>query len=215
MSMIALGTYIKLGIIGAGILIGFLQNEKLTTANRTFWFFLVIAGSFEILERMMGVIFQNNFPLYHVARPLFYGILTWGLATGLGRFRKLFLLTVPLVWLAAWLNARTLQPPATTLNTIVITFTSLLLILQVLLYVTRLFEYEDWNTIMYRGSFWIVLGILINSISSFLTLSIYNSILNRGNDLTFPILVITEWLFYLSFSLNFILQSKGSPQKSA
>ena len=52
------------------------------------------------------------------------------------------------------------------------------------------------------------MGILINSISSFLSLGIYNFIEGEGQSALVPILIVSEWLFYGSFIVNFILQKQ-------
>ncbi|GAO42951.1 hypothetical protein [Flavihumibacter petaseus] len=204
-----IATCVKLGIIGIGIAVGAARNKSLTDANRMFWLFLLVAFAGEVLEFMMGRIFVNNYVYHHVFRPLYYAFLTLALANEMGRLRKPFLITIPVVAILAFLNAMYLQPPDKTFNTLIIVLTCLLLILQVLFYIAQLFDHHNWQETAYQYSLWIALGILIHSISSFLTLGIYNVMKQDGHRMTVPFLVISEWLFYGSFVLNFWLQHKS------
>jgi len=111
-------------------------------------------------------------------------------------------------WIIALINAIYFQHPDRQLNTLVIIIISVLLILQVLFYVAFLFENHNWKETIYHHSFWIAMGILINSISSFLSLGIYNFIEGEGQKALVPILIVSEWLFYSSFIINFILQKQ-------
>lgn len=201
-------TYIKLGIISVGIATGYRREQVLTTANHHFWYFLLVAFAGEILDIVMARLLCNNYPYYHVFRPLYYALLTLALSSEMGKLKKTFILSIPITWIIALLNAVYLQPPDRQLNTLIIIISSVLLILQVLFYVAFLFENHNWKETIYHYSFWIAMGILINSISSFLSLGIYNFIEGEGQSALVPILIVSEWLFYGSFIVNFILQKQ-------
>lgn len=201
-------TYIKIAIICIGITIGFLKHGILTETNRIFWIFLFSALAGEILDPLMGIYFQNNFVLYHVFRPLNYAILTIALAFDIPRLRKAYLATIPVVFLAAYLNGIYLQPPKEVLNTIIINLTSVLLILEVLFYIAILFEQNNWESTIYFYSFWIALATLIYSISSFLSLGIHNFLDEAGQDVVVLVQAYSEFVFYGAFVVNFILQKK-------
>lgn len=201
-------TLVKFSIVAAGLTVGYIREEKLTETNRLFWLFLAVAGGGEVLEWVMAYYLKNNFPFYHVFRPLTYGLLTYVITTELGKLKKIFRLTIPLVWIAAYLNATYLQQPKETLNTVIISLTCLLHILQVLFYIALLFDRYNWHQTLYQYSFWIAMGLLIHSIISFLTLGIHNFLETDGQKAVIPFLIISEWLFYASFVLNFLLQKK-------
>ncbi|MBZ5857037.1 hypothetical protein [Flavihumibacter profundi] len=205
---LTIATYIKLAIIGLGILVGFSRQSSFSEANRLFWLFLLVAFAGEILESLMSKYFRNNFPLYHVFRPLYFILLTLALSEEMGRFKKLFQLTIPIVVIAALLNGLFFQSPIKELNTVIITLISIFLVLQVLFYIAILFEHYSWHETIYFHSFFICLGILINSISSFLTLGVYNFLEGDGQNSIILFLIISEWIFYSSFILNFVIQKK-------
>lgn len=201
-------TYIKLAIICLGITIGFLRLSILSESNRIFFIFLFIALAGEVLEPMLGLYFSTNFPIYHVFRPLYYSILTLAISYEMTRLKKVYLASIPFVIIAAFLNAWFLQPPEKALNTIIINLASVLLILQVLFYIAILFEEHSWEQTMYYYSFWIAIAILIHSISSFLSLGIHNLLDAEGQDAVVQVQAYSEFVFYSSFSLNFLLQKK-------
>lgn len=209
---LTIATYCKFGIISLGVITGFLKADKLTEANKRFWIFLIVALASEILESIMARAFRNNFPLYHVFRPLFYVLLTIALTLELDRFRNYFLLTIPVVIAAALIDAFYFQPVLTQLNTLVISLISLFMVLQVLFYVAVLFEKYSWQETLYYHSFFIALGILIHSITSFLTLGIYNFLEADGQTSIINYLIVSEWIFYSSFVLNFFIQKKKVQQ---
>lgn len=209
---LTIATFLKIGIISMGVMVGFLKEQQLTAANKRFWIFLIVALASEILESIMARAFRNNFPLYHIFRPLFYILLTIALSLELYRFRHFFLLTIPVVVAAALIDAIYFQPILTQLNTLVISLISLFLVLQVLFYVAVLFENFNWQETLYNHSFFIALGILVHSISSFLTLGIYNFLEADGQNTIINYLIVSEWIFYGSFALNFIIQKKQVTQ---
>ena len=206
-------TLIKFGIVATGITVGYIRENKLTETNRLFWLFLSVAGAGEILEWLMAAYFKNNFPLYHIFRPLTYGLLTYALTIELGKLKKIFRLTIPLVWIAAYLNGHYLQDPYKHLNTVIISITCLLHILQVLFYIALLFDRYNWNQTLYQHSFWIAMGLLIHSIISFLTLGIHNFLETDGQKAVISFLIISEWIFYASFALNLLIQKNEPASK--
>lgn len=199
-------TLIKCCIIGIGLLIGFARENKLNRTNHSFLIYLLVAGAGEILEWLMAVYYNHNFVYYHVFRPLFYTLITLALAEELGRMKVVFRLSILVVWIAAYINALYLQPPDTSLNTVIISLTCLLHVLQVLFYIARLFDQYTWNETIYRHSFWIAIGILLHSIISFLTLGLHNVLGGDGQKLVTNFLIISEWLFYASFAVNLLVQ---------
>jgi hypothetical protein len=203
---LAISTYIKLTLIGLGIAIGFYREPVLTAANRLFWIFLIVAFACEVLEYMMAKYFKMNFPLYHVFRPLYYVLYTMALSTEMGYLKKTFLLSIPLVILAAFVNGYYFQSPIKVLNTVIISLTSVLLILQVLFYIAFIFEKHNWQETIYNYSFWIAMGLLMQSITSFLTMGIYNFLEKDGQEAIIPYLIVSEWIFYSAFILNLAIQ---------
>jgi hypothetical protein len=201
-------TYIKFVIISLGICVGFLRLSVLNESNKIFFIFLFVALAGEILEPLLGHYFSTNFPIYHIFRPLYYAILTLALSTEMTRLKKVFLASIPLVIIAAFLNAWFLQPPEKALNTIIINLASVLLILQVLFYIAILFEEHTWEQTIYYYSFWIAIAILIHSIASFLSLGIHNLLDADGQDAVVLVQAYSEFVFYASFILNFLLQKK-------
>ena len=81
-------TYIKLGIISVGIATGYRREQVLTTANHHFWYFLLVAFAGEILDIVMARLLCNNYPYYHVFRPLYYALLTLALSSEMGKLKK-------------------------------------------------------------------------------------------------------------------------------
>jgi hypothetical protein len=201
-------TNIKLTIICLGIIIGFLRLSILSEANRIFFIFLFVALAGEILEPLLGKYFSTNFPIYHIFRPLYYSILTLAISCEMNRLKNVYLASIPIVIIAAFLNAWFLQPPEKALNTIIINMVSVLLILQVLFYIAILFEEHSWEQTMYHYSFWIAIAILIHSISSFLSLGIHNLLDSEGQDAVVQVQAYSEFVFYGSFSLNFLMQKQ-------
>jgi hypothetical protein len=201
-------TYIKLSIVCLGIIVGFVRLSALNTTNRIFWLYLFVALAGELLEPMLGYYFPTNFPIYHVFRPLYYTILTIALANEMKKLQKLYLYSIPVVIIAAFLNAHYLQPPDKALNTIIINLVSVLSILQVLFYIASLFEENSWEGTMHNYSFFIAIAILINSIASFLSLGIHNFLDAAGQDAVIMVQAISEFVFYGAFILNFMLPKK-------
>lgn len=201
-------TYIKYVLICLGIGVGFLRLSILSESNKVFFIFLFVALAGEILEPLIGRNFGTNFPIYHIFRPLYYSILTLALSLEMTRLKKVYLASIPIVIIAAFLNARFLQPPDKALNTIIINLASVLLILQVLFYIAILFEEHTWEQTMYYYSFWIAIAILIHSIASFLSLGIHNLLDAEGQDAVVLVQAYSEFVFYASFILNFLLQKK-------
>lgn len=201
------GTCVKLSIITIGIAVGYAREKHLSAANRMFWLFLLVALAGELLEVLMGRYYGINYVYHHVFRPLYYTFLTLALSHEIGKPKTIFLISIPVVILLAVLNGLFLQPPDSSFNTIIIILTCLLLILQVLFYIARLFEEANWNEMMYHYSLWIALGIMIHSITSFLTLGAYNVLKLDGHKMVVPLLVISEWIFYASFVFNFCVQA--------
>lgn len=207
---VALGNGIKFTIIAAGIAVGFVREKKLSRSNHLFWVFLIVAAGCETLDISLGRYYGSNYVFYHVCRPMNYCLLTLGLSYEIGRARRFFLFTIPVVVLLAILNAYYLQAPDKDLNTNIIVLTSLLLILQVLFFIARLFEEANRQEMMYGHSFWIGLGIMVVSITSFLTLGLYNVIQVDGQAMIITYLIISEWVFYGSFVLNFLVQKDNT-----
>ncbi|HPZ87719.1 MAG TPA: hypothetical protein PLQ32_06430 [Flavihumibacter sp.] len=207
----SLGTVIKFIIITAGIAVGFWKKDKLSAANQVFWIFLIVAAGCETLDVLMGKYYGNNRVYYHVSKPLTYALLTLALSNEIGRTKNFFLWSILLVVILSALNAYFLQSPGTDLNTNIIVLTSLLLILQVLFFIARLFEEANRQQMMYEHSFWIALGILILSITSFLTLGLYNVLMQEGHAKIIPYLIISEWIFYGAFLVNFLVQKPAQP----
>ena len=207
----SLGTVVKFIIIIAGITAGFREREKLSAANQVFWIFLIVAAGCETLDVLMGKYYGNNRVYYHVGKPLAYALLTVGLSYEIGRSRNFFLWSIPVVVLLSVLNGIYLQSPGTDLNTNIIVLTSLLLILQVLFFIARLFEEANRQQMMYEHSFWIALGILILSITSFLTLGLYNVLMQDGHARIIVYLIVSEWIFYGAFLVNFLVQKPARP----
>ncbi len=207
----SLGTVIKFIIILAGITAGFREREKLSAANQVFWIFLIVAAGCETLDVLMGKYYGNNRVYYHVSKPLAYALLTLALSYEIGRSRIFFLWSIPVVVLLSVLNGIYLQSPGTDLNTNIIVLTSLLLILQVLFFIARLFEEANRQQMMYEHSFWIALGILILSITSFLTLGLYNVLMQDGHARIIVYLIVSEWIFYGAFLVNFLVQKPARP----
>ena len=207
-----IATVIKLSIIVLGIIVGFSRENKLNRTNYNFLLILIVAGAGELLEWLMAQYYNHNFVYYHVFRPLFYTLITLALAPHLGKMKRSFRLSIIFVWIAAYFNARFLQPPENSLNTVIISLTCLLHILAVLFYTARLFDRYSWNETMYQHSFWIAIGILLHSISSFLTLGLHNFLDADGQQMVTYILIISEWLYYISFIINFSLQKKVSTE---
>lgn len=203
-------TIIKICIIVLGIIIGFARENKLNRTNYDFLIILIVAGAGELLEWLMAKYYFHNFVYYHVFRPLFYTLITLALAPHLGKMKRSFRLSIIFVWIAAYFNARYLQPPQDSLNTVIISLTCLLHILAVLFYVARLFDRYSWNETMYHHSFWIAIGILLHSISSFLTLGLHNFLGADGHKLVTHVLIVSEWLYYASFIVNFSLQKQAT-----
>lgn len=203
-----ISTIIKLSLVAAGITVGYIRESKLTEANRIFWLFLVVSGGGEILEWLMAYYLKNNFPFYHVFRPLFYGLLTYAMTIELGKLKKIFRLSIPVIWIAAYLNGKYFQQPNLHLNTVIISLTCLLQILQVLFYIAMLFDKYNWHQTLYHYSFWIAMGILIHSIISFLTLGIHNFLETDGQKAVISFLIISEWIFYASFVVNLLVQKR-------
>ncbi len=208
MNIYVIGTLVKLALIVIALIVGFIREEKLSNANRLFLFFLVVALPGEIMDALMARIYENNFLYYHTYRPIYYALLTIALLGEMGRLKNALKLSIGFVYVAAILNGYYLQPPTTSLNTIIIVLTCLLLIIQILFYIARLFDRNNWQETIHQYSFWIAMGILINSISSFLSMGIHNFLSREGQVKVIPILIVSEWLFYLSFIINFTLQKK-------
>lgn len=207
-----IATIIKLSIIGLGISIGFARENKLNRTNYFFLIILVVAGAGELLEWLMAQYYKHNFVYYHVFRPLFFTLITLALAPHLGRMKRSFRLSIIFVWIAAYFNGRYLQPPEDSLNTVIISLTCLLHILAVLFYIARLFDKYSWNETIYQHSFWIAIGILLHSISSFLTLGLHNFLGADGQKMVTHVLIVSEWLYYASFVVNFSLQKQTSTE---
>jgi hypothetical protein len=199
-------TLVKFCIIGAGLVIGFSREKKLNAVNYKFLIFLLISGAGEVMEWLMAYYYKHNFVYYHVFRPLFYTLITLALADELGRLRMVFRLSIPVVWIAAYINAAYLQPMDVSLNTIIISLTCVLQILQVLFYIARLFDEYSWSDTLFRHSFIIAIGILLHSIISFLTLGLHNVLGGDGQKMISLFLVVSEWLFYASFAINLLMQ---------
>jgi hypothetical protein len=199
-------TFIKFAIIIVAIIIGLFRHATLNEANRIFWLFLFVALAGEILDPLLARYFRNNFPIYHVFRPLYYTFLTLAISNEMKRLKTIYIISIPLVIIAAFLNAKFMQPPDLALNTIIINLISVLLILQVLFYIAILFEEHSWEETMHYHSFWIAIAILIHSIASFLSLGIHNFLDDEGQDVVVNVQAFSEFIFYGSFSLNFMLQ---------
>lgn len=208
-----IATIIKLSIIGIGISIGFARENKLTRTNYMFLLLLVVSGAGEVLEWSMAQNHKNNFVYYHVFRPLLYTLITLAIAPELGRMKKSFRLSIPLVWIAAYFNAQYLQHSYHSLNTVIISLTCLLQILAVLFYIARLFDQYTWHETIYYNSFWIAIGILLHSIISFLTLGLHNFLGYDGQLMVTNYLIVSEWLYYISFAINFYIQKPANPVK--
>ncbi|MFT4023086.1 MAG: hypothetical protein QM664_04780, partial [Flavihumibacter sp.] len=153
----SIGTVVKFIIIIAGIAVGFQKKDNLSAANFIFWIFLIVAAGYETLDILMGTYYGNNRVYYHVSKPLTYTLLTLAMSYEIGRARKFFLLTIPAVLVLSVLNGIYLQSPGTDLNTNIIVLISLLLILQVLFFIAKLFEEANRQQMMYEHSFWIAL----------------------------------------------------------
>jgi uncharacterized protein YhhL (DUF1145 family) len=205
-------TLIKFLVIGIGIAIGFAREKKLNRTNYNFLIFLVVAAGGELLDWLMAYYYKHNFVYYHVFRPLFYTLITLALAEELGRMKRSFRLSILFVWIAAYFNAKYLQPPDDSLNTVIISLTCLLHILQVLFYIARLFDQYNWNETIFRHSFWIAIGILLHSIISFLTLGLHNVLGGDGQKLVTNFLIVSEWLFYASFAINMLVQKPAQAE---
>lgn len=199
-------TYVKFSIICLGIIIGFIRNSVLTETNRIFWLSLFVALAGEVMDPLLAIYYRNNFVVYHIFRPLNYTILTIALANEIVRFKTLYLTTIPLVILAAILNAIYLQAPNQVLNTIIINLTSVLMILQVLFYIAVIFEKNNWDATIYYHSFWIAMAILIYSIASFLSLGIHNFLDAAGQAIVVQVQAYSEFVLFGGFVLNFMLQ---------
>ncbi len=207
-----ISTCIKLGIITLGIAVGFARQKQLSSANRMFWIFLLVALGGEILESLMGHYYGINYVYYHVFKPLYYTFLTLAFSSELGKLKNAFLVSIPTVMVLAILNGIFLQPPDKSFNTLIIVLICLLQVLQVLFYTARLFDRHNWQETMYQHSLWIALGLLVYSITSFLTLGIHNFLQLDGHKMVVPFLIVSEWIFYASFVLNFwIQQSRPEP----
>lgn len=199
-------TLIKLSIIVAGIFVGFVRERDLTPVNFRLFIYLLVAGAGELLEWLMGIYYNHNFVYYHVFKPLFYTLITLAFSSELGKLKVGFRLSILVVWIAAYLNAKYLQQPATSLNTLIISLTSVLQVLQVLFYIARLFDRYNWNDTLYRHSFWAAIGILIHSIVCFLTLGLHNALGGEGQQFVTNFMIGSEWLFYTSFAVTLLVQ---------
>ncbi len=216
MSIVLTGTLVKLLIILLALVVGVRREGKLTVTNRIFLLFLVVALPCEIMDYMMGRIYRTNFLYYHVFRPLYYALMTIALAEEMGKMKRLFRASIPLVFVAAVLSAFFLQSPTQGLNTIVIILISMLQIIQSLLYIARLFDRYNWEQTLHEFSFWIAIAILLHSISSFLSLGIHNLISPESQEKVIRVLIISEWIFYLSFVVNFAVQKQiRNPEKES
>ena len=201
-------TWIKIFIVCIGIIIGFMRFTFFNESTRIFWLFLFVALVFEIMDPLMSKYFGINFLVYHMFRPLLYVFLTVALSLELSRFKKIYLASIPVVLIAAFLNGYYFQPPDVALNTIIINLISVLSILQVLFYIAILFEEHSWNETMYYYSFWIAMATLLHSIASFLSLGIHNLLKEDGQAVVVWVQAWSEFVFYGAFSVNFLMQKK-------
>jgi hypothetical protein len=199
------------------MLIGLFNFQKLTLTFKFIVALLVLTFTSEMVAHLFALLYNNNYPVFHVFNPLQYTLISMAFyhVPNAGRFLKSFAVISAISLILFAIYKVLFDNALHTFPSYILQLESIFILVLVILTFQIIINDDSIEPIYSRSLFWLNLGLMFFFSTSFLIWSFHKTFINHFelDRLAFKFLLIQNYFLYLCIIVSIIFDFKAKKNK--